>query len=205
MSSEILLKAEKRVAGGSSVARRLRREGKVPAVVYGEGINEAIALDAREFGYMLDHHVSEHVLVELDVAGEKVAALLKDVQHDEITGAPKHADFLKVIAGQAIHTTIPVVLKGEAAGTKTGGILECLVHDLDVECLPKNLVEEIDVDVSALEIGDAITVADVQAQLGDTFKVLTAADTLVAHVVGPKLEVEEEGEEAAAEEAPAAE
>lgn len=199
MSSEILLKAEKRVGGGSSEARRVRRAGKVPAVVYGEGFNVSISLDAHEFSYMLNHHVSEHVLVELDIEGEKVAALLKDVQRDEISAAPKHADFQKVVAGQAIHTTIPVVLVGEAAGTKTGGILECVTHDLDVECLPKDLVEEIDVDVSALEIGNAIHVSDVQAQLGDKFKVLTAADALVAHVVGPKVEAEEaeEGEEVA--------
>lgn len=195
MSYEILLKAEKREAGGSSVARRLRRAGKTPAVVYGEDYNESISLDAREFAYMLNHHVSEHLVVELDVAGEKVTALLNEIQRDEISGAPKHADFLKVVAGHMIHTTIPVVLKGEAAGTKTGGVLECLVHALDVECLPKNLVEEIAVDVSALNLGDAITVADVQAQLGDTFNVHTAADTLVAHVVNAKVEEEEETEE----------
>lgn len=201
MSSEILLKAEKRTVKGSAASRRLRREGKVPAVVYGENYNESINLDAREFAYMLNHHVSEHVLVELDIEGDKVAALLKDVQHDEIDGSPKHADFQKVVAGQTLNTTIPVVLTGEAEGTKLGGILECVTHALDVECLPKDLIEECDVDVSALNIGDAIHVSDVAAQLGDKFNVLTSADALVAHVVGPNVEeeVEEAEEEVAAE------
>jgi large subunit ribosomal protein L25 len=201
MSSEILLKAEKREGAGSSAARRLRREGKVPAVVYGDNYNQSISLDARDFSYMLNHHASEHVLVELDLDGEKISALLKDVQHEEINGAPKHADFQLVVAGQMLHTTLPVVLVGEAEGTKAGGVLECVTHALDVECLPKDLVEEFSVDVSALNIGDAIHVSDVQALLGDKFSVLTAADSLVAHVVGPKVEeeVEEEAAEAVAE------
>ena len=192
MSSKILLKAEKRTGNGSAEARRQRRAGKVPAVVYGEDYNASINLDARDFSYMLKHHVSEHVMVELDIEGEKVVALLKDIQRHEITGAPKHADFQIIVAGQTIHTTITVVLLGEAEGTKTGGILECVTHQLDVECLPKNLIEGIDVDVSALNIGDSIHASDVQALLGDNFKVLTGADTMVVHVVGPKLEVEEE-------------
>ena len=91
------MKAEKREVGGSSVARRLRREGKTPAVVYGVDYNQAIALDTREFAYMLSKHSSEHILVQLDIEGETVRALIKEVQHDEITGAPKHADLRKLL------------------------------------------------------------------------------------------------------------
>ncbi len=192
MSSEILLKAEKREVGGSSVARRLRREGKTPAVVYGVDYNQAIALDTHEFAYALSKHSSEHILVQLDIEGEVVRALIKEVQHDEITGAPKHADMQKVVVGQAIHTTVPVVVKGEAAGTKVGGVLEVLTHELDVEFLPRNAIESIVVDVTDLDVGAGLTVADVNAILGENYKVLTAADTLVVHVVAGKVAEAEE-------------
>jgi large subunit ribosomal protein L25 len=194
MSSEILLKAEKRTGNGSAEARRQRREGKVPAVVYGDDYNVSINLDARDFSYMLKHHVSEHVLVVLDIEGEKVTAMLKDIQREPVKGAPTHADFQVVVAGQVIHMEVPVVLCGEAAGAKVGGIVECVSHQLDVECLPRNVIEEIAVDVAALNIGDAIFVGDIAKQLGADFKVLTAADVMVVHVVAPKV-VEEDTEE----------
>lgn len=197
MSSEILLKAEKRVKGKSCEARRVRREGKVPAVVYGADCNMTISVDAREFNYMLNHHASEHVLVTLDVEGEKVSALLKDVQRNGLSRLAEHADFMVVVAGQMIHTTIPVALVGEAAGTKLGGVLECVTHALDVECLPKDLVEEFEVDVTALKIGDSITVAEVQALIGDKYTVLTTAESMVAHVVAPRVEEEVEEDDAA--------
>lgn len=198
MSSKILLKAEKRAGNGSAEARRQRRAGKVPAVIYGADFNESVSLDARDFGYMLKHHASEHLMIDLDIEGTTVVALLKDIQREPISGTPTHADFQVIAAGHTIHTTIPVVIEGEAVGTTTGGVLESVTHQLDVECLPSDLIEGITVDVSALNVGDSIFASDVQTLLGDKFTVLTSADAMIVHVVGAKLEAEPEEDDAAA-------
>ncbi len=186
------LSAKKRDLQGSSNSRRLRKTGNLPAVVYGEG-KEAISieLNTHAFEQLLHHHASETVLVEIDLEGEGVlSALVKDVQHHPVSNDLLHVDLQKIITGQLIQVEIALELVGEALGVKEGGVLDHTMHSISVECLPKNLIEAIEVDVSDMEIGAVLHVSDLD--MGANFKVLADAKAIVASVAEPRVEVEED-------------
>ncbi len=186
------LSAKKRDLQGSSNSRRLRKTGSLPAVVYGEG-KEAISieLNTHAFEQLLHHHASETVLVEIDLEGEGIlSALVKDVQHHPVSNDLLHVDLQKIIAGQLIQVEIALELVGEALGVKEGGVLDHTMHSISVECLPKNLIEAIEVDVSDMEIGAVLHVSDLE--MGANFKVLADAKAIIASVAEPRVEVEED-------------
>jgi len=189
--------AKKRELQGSANMRRMRRAGTLPGVIYGEGKEGmAIQLDTHTFEQILHQHASETMLVEIDVEGEGViSALVKEVQHHPVSGDLIHVDLQKVIAGKPIQVEITLELVGEAAGVKAGGVLDHVMHSIAVECLPRNLVEAIEIDVSDMEIGTALHVSDLQ--LGADFKVLVDEEAIVASVAEPRVEVEEEEDVAA--------
>lgn len=189
---DTILVAKKRKLQGSSNARRMRREGVLPGVVYSEG-KEAVAvqLDTHEFELLLHHHTSETLLVEIDLEGEGVLpVLVKDVQHHPVTSELVHVDLLKVAADKPIHVEIAIEVVGEAAGVKAGGLLELVQHAVAVECLPGDLVEAIEVDVSGLQIGESLTAAELP--LGSKLRLLGDADAIVVAVTEPRVESEEE-------------
>ena len=165
----------------------MRREGLVPAVVYGktqENLN--VKVNAREFSALLNSSVSEHILVDLEIEGKKLLAMLQDVQHDPMTGALVHADFHAVSANETLHALVPVEVEGEAPGTKMGGLLEMMVHELSVVCLPDQLPDTVVVDVSDLQLGQAVHVSDlklpegVQVEMDPTLVVVVVSEPRVA-------------------------
>ncbi len=202
MAEEMVIKATKREAQGSGAARRLRSAGQIPAVVYGDGAPQNIQLDAHSFGLTIRDHGHSFV-ADLDIEGEKKTrkVLLKALQHDPRRGDIEHADFIAISMDKVLQVGVRVELSGEPAGVALGGILEQLVSEIEVECLPAALVESIVVDVSGLEIGDHLDVSDVPLPEGLT--ALTEADVAVASVAAPRVEAEptevegEEGEEGA--------
>lgn len=193
---ESKLIAKKRDQQGSSNARRLRHAGSLPGVIYGDGEEAtAIQLGMHDFELLLHHHTSETMLVEIAVEGEgDVTALVKEVQHHPVTGDLLHADFQKVAADKPIQVDISLAIIGEAAGVKAGGSLEIVMHTLGVECLPGDLVESIEVDVSEMGIGDILHVSDIK--LGAKLKLLSDPESIVVSVAEPRAEEEpeEEGE-----------
>ena len=197
MQEDATLIAKKRELNGSYHARRMRKAGRLPAVIYAEGKEAtSIELDAHAFELLLHHHASETMIVDLDLEGEgQVSALIKDVQHHPVTGELVHVDLQKMDAKVAIHVEVDVVPVGEAAGVKAGGTMDVVLHSLEVECLPNDLVETFEIDVSKLEIGDHLTVGDLN--LGANFKVLTDPESIVIAITGPRAEEEatEEGGE----------
>ena len=183
--------AQKRETKGSAAARRLRREGILPAVVYSEGKEAtSIQLDAHTFEQMLNHHATEHMMVELTIDGAAVPAVVKDVEHHPVTGTVMHADFQAVSMDKEIHVAVPVELVGEAEGVKAGGVLEHLLHEVEVQCLPGDLMEAIELDVSDMKIGDLLTLADIGID-ADKYTFLADADTAVATVAGPRTEADD--------------
>ena len=184
--------AKKRELQGSSNSRRLRKSGSLPGVIYGKGKEAtAIQLETHAFEQLLHHHSSETLITEIALEGAgDLSVLVKDVQRHPVSGTVVHVDMLKIIAGQAIQVDILIELVGEAAGVKEGGVLDQAMHSISVECLPRNLVEAIEVDVSDVNIGDAIHVSDLN--LGDTFKTTLDDDAIVATVAEPRVEVEED-------------
>ena len=200
MAEELIVKAEKREAQGTGGARRLRHAGQVPAVVYGDGDPLNIQLNGHDF-MMLLRDYGQNFIADLAVEGEKKPrkVLLKDVQHDPRHGQIQHADFIAISMTQLLQVNLPIVLIGDPAGVTEGGTLEQLVSDITVECLPGDMVESITVDVSAMNIGDHLTVSDLAMPEG--LKAVTEAEVAVASVAAPRVEeapaAEGEGEEGA--------
>ena len=201
MANTIKLKAEARTAHGSGEARRVRRAGAIPAALsrLSSG-TQTIQLDAHEYMMAMRHEASDQVLVQLEVGGETIHALLREVQRDVIDGSPIHADFSEVDMSKKIRASAAIRLVGEPDGVRNqGGVLAQATHEIQIECLPTDLVESFDVDVTDLKVGDSITIADLK--LGDAYTILTHGDTPIASVSTVKEEVvatPAEGEEPAA-------
>ncbi len=182
MEQKVLM-AEERTESSKGANGRLRRAGRIPAVVYGQGKQNNISIDAAEFNKKFKV-ISENTIINLNVGKNKYDVLVKDFQDDIITGSITHIDFYEVSNTKALHAKVPVHLKGVAAGIKEGGQIEHNLHEVEVECLPKDLPHEIVVDITALGIGDSIHLAQVAAPKG--VKILSSGESMVCHVYNPK-------------------
>ncbi len=182
-NEEIRMKAELRTEQGSAAAGRLRRAGVLPAAVNRIGGGTTLVkFDAHGFKLMLRRHASEHVLVTLELDGQDVPALMREIQSDVITGAPIHVDFGEVSLTKKIRVSIPLHLTGEPEGVKLGGgILQQNLRQIDVDCLPTDIVEQFTVDVAALKLSQSLFVRDLA--LGDAYTVITPKEVPVASVV----------------------
>jgi large subunit ribosomal protein L25 len=194
---------------GSRGSRRLRRRGIVPAVLYG-GEQEplAIGVDDKKLFKVLHAKGGEHAIVDLNVSGGaleeplKKTAIIKEIQRDDIKDGILHVDFATISLTEKLVVKVPVVEFGDSIGVTQGGILEHIVRELEVECLPTDLPEHIVVDVSALSIGHSIKVGEIAAPSG--VKILSDPNLTVLTVSVPKVEkVEAPVEEVAGEAAPA--
>ena len=192
MAKQVKLKAEPRSATGRSAARKLKARGIVPAVIYGgKHKSQALQVLERDINTMLSHASGENILVELEIAGEKTGrtALLQEVQHSPVRGDVVHVDFHAISMDEKIEASVPLEALGVATGVKNfGGLLEQNLRTLAIECLPRDLPDKITVDVSALNIGDAIHVRDIKLPEGVTVKV--NADLTAFSVVAPVAEEE---------------
>lgn len=194
MAKQQKLSAQTRSVSGRSAVNKIKAQGLVPAVIYGgheKPMN--LSLNKREISNLLAHATSEHVLVDLEIAdgSEKSSrlALIQEVQHHPLKRDVLHVDFHAVRADEKLHAEIPVEPFGEPAGVKNfGGILEIALHSIEVECLPKDLPEMIRIDVSGLNVGEAIHVKDLQ--LPEGVSVRADGDLTVVRVAAPKVEVE---------------
>lgn len=199
MKEEIKLAARLREEKGAGAVNRLRKEGWVPGVVYGAGEPRNVTFNAATFATMQRHHSSENVMVSLDIEGDQTRkVLIREVQHHPLTGAVIHVDFYELSMTKRVSVNIPVELTGTPVGvTRDGGVLEHLLREIEVDCLPDDIVELFELDVSALEIGGRMTVADIP--LDQTrYEVLTAPSVAVAAVAAPRVEEEAVAEEAEA-------
>ena len=182
---ELRIKTEMRSAQeqGSKASGRLRRAGLIPGAVNRiEGGTSLIKFNAHDFGVMLKHHSSEHVLVSLELEGKVVPTLMREVQHNVMTGAPIHVDFGEVSLTKKIRVTIPIRLLGEPEGVKLGGcVLQQTLRVVEVDCLPTDIIEHFDVDVSALKLAQTLFVRDLK--MGDKYTIITPKDISLAGVV----------------------
>ena len=174
---QIRIKAEERTEQGTAAVRRLRRAGLVPASVMSmnKGGTKLIKFNAHEFMMAMRGRSGKQLLVTLDVQGKEVPALLREMQNDVLAGTPIHVDFSEVSLSQKVRVTVPLRLVGEAVGVKLGGgVLEQVLRSIEVECLPTDIVEKFDVDVSALGLDQTLFVRDLQ--LGDKFTLVTRGE-----------------------------
>ncbi len=181
---------------GKGEARKLRRQGYIPAIIYGGELgNKPLAVLAKTIIRHLKGEVSEAKIWKLNIEGigEK-DVIIKDVQKHPVTGAVLHVDFYEITYGQLISLAVPIKIVGEAVGVKKGGTLEILMDEVEIECLPRNMVEELEVDVSHLDLGDTLFVRDIKVPEG--IKITEDPDQPVVTVVAPEEEeTPEEGEE----------
>lgn len=198
--SQITLKATRRTWTGKEKAKKLRRQGSFPAIVYGPGYDSvAVELPIRETENALTKMHGEKVLVSLDLGDSSEQVFIRSVQRDPVKNQLLHADFYRVDMAKELDTKVPINgIGGTPAGVKMGGLLEQIIRILDIRCLPGNVPPHIDVDVSGLQIGQSVHVRDLPAM--DGVKVLTPADAVIFLVAG---RVEEEAESGDSEEAPA--
>ena len=198
MSQHITLAASKREGAGTQIAKKLRAQGIVPAIVYG-GHQDTypIQVDAIAFRDVLKSSASENILVNLQIEGAKEKdklALIQDVQHHALNGQILHIDFNAVSENEEIHARVPVELQGEPAGVKQGGVLEQMLYEIEVHCLPKNLPSVVEADISALEVGDSLHIKDFV--LGEGVEATLDGDVVVALVSEARVAEEEETTEA---------
>src|SRR5436309_6123741 len=188
--AEIVINATNRADRGKNAARRLRRKGLVPGVVYGgKGENLSVAVDPKALQRVLRSEAGRNAILKLSIADHGSSnAILKNWQVDPVKENFLHADFFRIAMDVAIRVTVPIHTTGEARGVKVdAGILELVVRAIQVECLPGDIPERIDVDVSDLGINQSLRVSDLQVPA--KVKVLEAPDQVVVHVVSVKEEV----------------
>jgi large subunit ribosomal protein L25 len=181
------LNVQLRTDQGKSASGRLRRSGKIPAVVYGHTEPFAITVDDHEFRTAF-RRITENTVVHLTMPEGIREVLVKDYQQNHLTGRIVHLDFYEFEKGKALKTRVPIQLTGAAVGVKEGGILETLMHDLEVECLPKDLPEVITLDISNLALNHSIHVRDLP--LAEGVKALNSLEQVVCVVAVRKAEEE---------------
>jgi large subunit ribosomal protein L25 len=190
--SKVVLTAKQRQKSGSAEARRIRRSGRIPAVLYGRS-GKAISLDIDTTEFVRGiKGISESTIVKVDVEGgpsgegKSYDAFVKNAQRNIIDGNILHVDFYEVESGVVLRAKVSLIMKGNPAGVREGGILENPLHEIEVECLPKDLPERIEVDISGLKVNQSLHVRDIP--LGEGVKLISVADQVVALVKFAKAE-----------------
>ncbi|MCY4508193.1 MAG: 50S ribosomal protein L25 [Acidobacteria bacterium] len=202
---ETTLNAEPRSERGKNLARRLRRGGRIPGVVYGEGGGSgeagalAVSVEPEEVSRVLHSEAGANTLIGLTVGtGDSSKVLIKDYQVDPISHQLLHVDFYRVAMDRVITVTVPIELTGEAEGVKVqGGLIDFVQREVAIACLPSEIPEHIQVDVSPLMIGQGVRLRELLE--GASWEPVSDPDTLIVHVIAPRLEAEDEdeGEDAA--------
>jgi len=192
------IKAEKRENFGKNACRRLRKQGKIPAVLYGPQIPAVpLSLEKRDILRILRSETGENTIFKVSFDAATRDVMIKDVQQDPVTEEILHADLIQITMDKTIQVSVPIVLGGEAIGVKAeGGFVDFVTREVEVECLPGNIPDNIEVDISSLHINQSLKIEDIVPPEG--VKIVTDINTVVALVSAPsveEVEVEEKEEE----------
>lgn len=193
----VSLTAVAREERGKNAMRKLRTEGLVPAILYGRGDEtRTLLLKAQELEKLLATISVENTIIDLAIDGGRATpTLIREVQHHPAKKVVLHVDFLQIHAGEKIHLEVPIRLHGSPIGVRdNGGVLQEVLRELHVECLPKDIPEAIDLDIESLDVGDVIHVRDVSAP---NVRILNDPDLVLVTVVPPTVQALPEGEEEA--------
>jgi large subunit ribosomal protein L25 len=193
-----VLEAQTREAGNKGMARRVRMGGKIPGVLYGAGKDSmAVSVDPRQVLRILHSDTGHNTIFDLNLTGENTKVMIVDWQYEPIKGKLLHIDLQRIAMDKVLRVEVPIMLQGVPAGVKTeGGILEQMLREVEIECLPGDIPSHIDVDVTELAFGKVIRVSDLPHN--EKLKFLTDENQPVAHVTSVKEEVVATPEAAAA-------
>ncbi len=196
--AQFTVQAEERQKTGKGANRRLRMQGRLPAVVYGQGLETlSVSVNAQDVDLILHSEAGHNTIFQLQVSGKLTDVLIKDYQLDPVKGSLLHADFQAVALDQKMTFAVPVQVVGTAQGVIAGGVLDQVLREIEVECLPTEVPDHIPLDVTELEIGDSVRVEALQID-SPKISLLSAPDLVILSVVPPH--VEEEVEEIVEEE-----
>ena len=205
MKTEVTVAAEPRASRGKNEARRTRRTGMIPAVVYGAYKDAvSIAVNPRQISQILRSKTGHNTIFNLNIqGGETTPVMVVDGQYDPIKGDLLHVDLKRIDLKKRIRVSVPVITHGDPVGVKQqGGLLEIVTREIEIECLPNEIPEHFTIDVSELMIGQSKRASDIA--LAGSLKLMSHSDAVVAHVVAIKVEAEPTPAEAAVPEAEAA-
>ncbi len=193
--SAIKLQVEKREGLGKNIAKKLRREGQIPGVLYGKGVSTAVKVSSRAFDRVYKE-AGTTTIIDLEIDGETLPCLIKEVQEHPFKNQYLHVDFQKVDMNQPVKVVVPIVLLGKENIRLQPSVLVQQLDEIEIECLPKYLPESAQVDVSNIDFNTPIYVSDLDVFKNENITVLEEPDVLVATLVSAaKAEEEEEGEE----------
>lgn len=200
--AEIVLAAKKREVGNKGASKELRRNGVIPCIYYSKG-KDPIVFSVEEVALKPLVFTSETHIINLSFENEEpIGTIIKDIQFDPVTDRVVHVDFHGITLGQKLEIQIPINFTGSAIGVKEGGILQEVLHRLDVECLPRHIPENLVVDVADLAIGDSIHIRDLEFE---NITILNHEDSTVVSVITPRVEEVEDEDEDQIEDAESAE
>ena len=186
---EVEFQARSRSEIGKSAVKRVRRDGLIPAVLYGHGEEAvSIAIKERAFKAAMQSVAGENIILNLELDGKSAGQMIiKEVQIEPVTQSILHVDFQLIHKGEKVVVEVPVIVKGVPAGVKEGGILDQATRKLEVKCLPSQIPDHFEVDVSELSIGDSLHVSDIHFPDG---QILTDISAAIASVIAPKAKEE---------------
>ncbi len=195
----LVIKAEKRENFGKNASRVVRRKGRVPAILYGLGMdNVALTLDKKDLFSILKSETGENTLFRVSFNSEKRDAMIKELQVNPVSDELLHVDLIQIVMDKVIRVAVPIVLVGEAVGVKAeGGFVDFSSREIEVECLPKNIPEHIEIDISALHLHQSVRIDEIDPPEGA--KITSDPESVIVLIQAPakeeEVEVEEEIEE----------
>lgn len=190
--SNLVVEAETRTELGKNANRRLRANGLIPGVVYGRSTESiSVSVNPKKIFSIIHSDTGQNTIFKLELNSKKLNVLIRDLQIDPVRGHLLHADFQTIAMDEARVFAIPLDPQGEAEGVKEGGILDIVVREIEVECLPADVPDQIQIDVSPLDIGDALRVSDLTFE-SDKVSILSSPELVLLTVTPPKVEIEEE-------------
>lgn len=192
------IRAEKREEFGKNASYRLRKRGKIPVILYGSGtLSVPLTLEKKDVFRILKSETSENTIFEVSFNSEKRNAMIKEIQKDPVTDEIIHADLIQIAMDKAVRVSVSIVLKGEAVGVKMeGGFIGFVTREVEIECLPKNIPDNIEIDISPLHLNQSLKIEDLTPPEG--VEIVSDLSTVVVLVEAPaveEVEVEEKEEE----------
>jgi len=192
------IKGEKRALFGKNASRRMRKEGKIPVILYGPDIGNApLILEKRDIFAILKSESGENTVFKVSFDSKTTDAMIKELQRDPVTDEILHADLIQIAMDKAIRVSVPTVSVGEAVGVKAeGGFVDFVTREIEIECLPANIPDHIEIDISDLHLNQSLQVEDITPTEG--VEIISDPSTVIVHIRVPMAEeevVEEEEEE----------
>jgi large subunit ribosomal protein L25 len=183
MKKDITVAAEKRDSRGKNEARRLRVRGSIPAVVYGAGQDAVpVSVDPAQLTHILRSSTGHNTIFSVDIAGESAPVMIVDWQEEPLRGHLLHVDLKRIDLTHRLKVKIPVQLRGEARGVKQqGGLLEVVTREVEIECLPDEIPEHFDLDVTSLMLGQNLRASDIAVP--ESIKLVSSPDSVIAHII----------------------